>query len=103
RDLVGPLSHGESMAAFDAERALVRRLGGGCALPIGAIARWSAGRIRLVPVVASADGTQATRCDVEAPTPGGAAEKAARALVAGGRPQRPAPAAPGGLPRYALA
>jgi hydroxymethylbilane synthase len=84
RDLVGPLSHVESMAAFDAERALVRRLGGGCALPIGAIARLSGGGIRLVAVVASPDGTQTIRCDVEAPTPGGVAEEAARALVAGG-------------------
>jgi hydroxymethylbilane synthase len=84
RDLVRPLSHVESTAAFDAERALVRRLGGGCALPIGAFARWSSGGIRLVAVVANPDGTQAARCDVEAPTTSGVAEEAARALVAAG-------------------
>jgi hydroxymethylbilane synthase len=84
RDLVGPISRVRSMAAFEAERALVRRLGGGCALPIGALAQLSGGGIRLVAVVASPDGTQTIRCDVEAPTPGDAAEDAARALVAGG-------------------
>jgi hydroxymethylbilane synthase len=84
RDLAGPLEHAPSRAAFDAERTLVRRLGGGCALPIGALAQAAAGSVRMIAVVAGPDGRRVVRTDVEASTPGGAADEAARALLRGG-------------------
>jgi hydroxymethylbilane synthase len=84
RDLVGPISHVRSLAAFDAERALVRRLGGGCALPIGALARAERDGVRLIAVVATPDGRTAVRCDVRGPAPVAAAADAARVLVDGG-------------------
>jgi hydroxymethylbilane synthase len=93
RDLVGAISRVRSMAAFEAERALVRRLGGGCALPIGAlaVAVWdetpdvrTSGDVQVVAVVASPDGRTAVRCDVRGSTPNSAADEAARALLAGG-------------------
>ena len=48
RDLAGPIEHVPSRDAFDAERALVRRLGGGCALPIGALAQAAGGSVRMI-------------------------------------------------------
>jgi hydroxymethylbilane synthase len=84
RDLAGPLEHAPSRDAFDAERALVRRLGGGCALPIGALAQSAGGNVRMIAVVASPDGRRVVRTAVEASTPGGAAQEAARDLLGGG-------------------
>jgi hydroxymethylbilane synthase len=84
RDLAAALEHAPSRDAFDAERALVRRLGGGCALPIGALANASGDRVRMTAVVAGPDGRPVVRTDVEASTPGGAAEEAAGALLGGG-------------------
>lgn len=75
------LDHPASHAALDAERALMRRLGGGCALPLGALARDRDGRIDLVAVVASPDGARVARAAVRAPDPERAAEAAARRLV----------------------
>ena len=84
RDLAGPIQHVPSRDAFDAERALVGRLGGGCALPIGALAQAAGGSVRMIAVVAGPDGRRVVRTDVEASTPGGAAEEAAHALLGGG-------------------
>lgn len=43
-------------AETDCERALLRRLGGGCQVPIGASAMWSEGKLKLYAVVARPDG-----------------------------------------------
>ena len=51
-----PLDHGPSRAAVTAERALLRALGGGCQVPIGAHALVCDGRIRLRAVVVSPGG-----------------------------------------------
>jgi hydroxymethylbilane synthase len=45
-----------SRAETDCERALLRKLGGGCQVPIGANARWREGELQLEAVVASPDG-----------------------------------------------
>jgi hydroxymethylbilane synthase len=81
---LGAIEHNPSRAAFEAERTLVERLGGGCALPIGALADPSADGIRMIAVVARPDGSEIVRADVEAARPSDAAEAAARALLDGG-------------------
>lgn len=55
-ELLAPLNHGETEQAVRAERALMRRLEGGCQVPIGALAHVDKGRITLRGMVASLDG-----------------------------------------------
>ena len=50
-------------AALTAERAVVRRLGGGCQMPIGAHAMVSGERMELTGIVISLDGAQAVRAN----------------------------------------
>ena len=79
-----PLDHTPTRAAFEAERDLVRRLGGGCALPIGALAEQVGGAVRLQAVVASPDGSTMVRATAEAAEPTTTAERVARELFDGG-------------------
>lgn len=74
------LDHPASHQAFDAERALMARLGGGCALPLGALAREKDQRIELVGVVCSPDGRRVARGGARAPTPEDAADAVERVL-----------------------
>jgi hydroxymethylbilane synthase len=83
-EALAPLDHASSRAELEAERALMRRLGGGCSLPLGALASAETDRIRLVAIVLSLDGTNYARTQVDAPTPEEAAEIAALDLMAGG-------------------
>jgi hydroxymethylbilane synthase len=64
-----PLDHASSHLALDAERALMRRLGGGCALPLGAIAAVRGDAVRLAACVAAPDGTRSIRAAAEASSP----------------------------------
>ena len=66
------LDHRPSALALAAERALTRALGGGCALPLGAIAAVKGDAIRLAACVASPDGARfgsAPRPRPRTPTP----------------------------------
>ena len=54
-------------AALTAERALVRALGGGCQVPIGAFAETLDGRLHLRAMVASLDGSQMLRRESSQP------------------------------------
>lgn len=54
---VGAVSDGASLQALVAERALVEALGGGCQMPIGAIAVHDGERLVLSAVVVAPDGT----------------------------------------------
>ena len=54
-------------AALTAERALVRALGGGCQVPIGAFAETRDGRLHLRAIVASLDGSQILRREASQP------------------------------------
>ncbi|HET7235794.1 MAG TPA: hydroxymethylbilane synthase [Actinomycetota bacterium] len=83
-EVVAPLDHAPSRAALEAERALMARLGGGCALPLGAFAQPSASGMKMVAIVLSPDGGRFARAEVEAPTPAEVAELAALDLSAGG-------------------
>jgi len=60
------------------------RLGGGCALPLGAHAEQTAAGMRMVAIVLTPDGARFARAEVEAPTSAEVAELAALDLSAGG-------------------
>jgi hydroxymethylbilane synthase len=68
--LLSPLNHGPTRQAVLAERALLRGLGGGCLVPIGACARVEGERMTLRGAVLTPDGNQR----VAAETSGAAAE-----------------------------
>jgi hydroxymethylbilane synthase len=70
--------------AFEAERSVMARLGGGCALPLGALATVAGEGVRLVAVVATPDGSRIVRAESEAATPEEAAAAASAELLAGG-------------------
>jgi len=72
--------------ALTAERAVVVALGGGCQLPLGAIAIQNGGGFEMHGVVASPDGSRAIRCSVEGSIrdPKGAGERLAEELARGG-------------------
>ncbi|MFH1287302.1 MAG: hydroxymethylbilane synthase [bacterium] len=56
RKLIAPLNHDESYWVILGERALLRRLEGGCQVPIGSWGRVEKGRLVLDGVIASLDG-----------------------------------------------
>jgi hydroxymethylbilane synthase len=80
-DAVSPLDHPPSRAALDAERSLMWRLGGGCALPLGALATVDGAGIVLDAVVATPDGSRLLRARADAPSPDDAAASVAKILI----------------------
>lgn len=78
---VAPLDHAPSHRALDAERSLMWRLGGGCALPLGAYAIVGVESISLSAIVATPDGTTVLRAESEGGTPEDAATAAAKELI----------------------
>jgi len=83
-EAVGLLDHAPSRAALEAERGLMARLGGGCALPLGAFAEVTPNGLRMIAIVLTPDGSRFARSEVQAPTPAEVAELAALDLLAGG-------------------
>ena len=83
-DALAALDHAPSRTALEAERELMARLGGGCALPLGAFAEPTATGVRMVAIVLSPDGGRFARAEVEAATPREVAELAELDLSAGG-------------------
>ena len=69
---VALLDHADTHTAVVAERAVLKALGGGCQVPIGAYATVSEGRVRVLAIVAAPDGSQVIRAEAE----GEAAESA---------------------------
>ncbi len=61
RNLVNKIDHLESRLAITAERALLKKLEGGCQIPIGALGTLKNGRLNLEGVVASLDGKELVR------------------------------------------
>jgi hydroxymethylbilane synthase len=59
--LTRPLDHELTRAATDAERTFLRRLEGGCQIPIGALGTLAGSRLTLHGLVASLDGTTIVR------------------------------------------
>jgi hydroxymethylbilane synthase len=78
------LDHRASRLAFEAERALMRELGGGCALPLGALAAQRGDLLRLAAVVATPDGARVVRAAAEADEPERVANMVASLLRADG-------------------
>jgi hydroxymethylbilane synthase len=60
-DAVQAMDHADTHAAVLAERGVLRALGGGCQVPIGAHATVEGGRLQLLGVVASPDGDEVIR------------------------------------------
>ena len=81
---LAPLDHPGSRAAFEAERSLMWRIGGGCALPLGALATVDGTRVEMLAVVISPDGSRIARVEVVSDSPEGAATLATRELIAEG-------------------
>lgn len=86
RTVVGAIDHAASRRALAAERAVVEALGGGCQVPIGALATHEGDALVLSAIVTSLDGLQAVTRSAR----GGSADadalgrKVAEALLAGG-------------------
>ena len=60
------VDHAPTRVAVEAERALLRRIGGGCLAPLGALGEVAEGRLRLRAAFEAADGTL-VRADAAAP------------------------------------
>ncbi len=68
RALVSALDHAPTRQAVLAERAFLKRVGGGCALPIGAYAEVRGDSLWLVAMLASVDGSVLVKGTWEGPT-----------------------------------
>jgi hydroxymethylbilane synthase len=65
RELAIRINDWRAAAELTAERAVVRRLGGGCQMPIGAHAALGRNRLELTGIVTSLDGARAVRANDE--------------------------------------
>jgi hydroxymethylbilane synthase len=84
RAVLSVLDDSASRRALDAERALTQLLGGGCDVPMGAFAAAKDDRLRLVAVVATADGAKLVRSAAEGTDPAEVASVLAQRLRAEG-------------------
>ncbi len=86
RDLLHAAGDDAAAVALSAERAVVAALGGGCQLPLGAIALLEGSTLRVVGVVASPDGRRVVRRQSREPAtdPVGAGRRLADELVRAG-------------------
>lgn len=57
-ELIRPLDHPESRISAECERAFLRSLGGGCQVPIGAIAQVSGDKVSVRGFISNLDGTK---------------------------------------------
>lgn len=83
-EVLSALDHAASRMALEAERGLMARLGGGCALPLGAFAESVPRGLKLLAIALSPDGSRIVRTQVDGATPDEVAELAALDLSAGG-------------------
>jgi hydroxymethylbilane synthase len=81
---IASLDDGPSRVAVEAEFALVRRLGGGCALPLGGYARTEGDDVRLSGLVATPDGERVLRARARGESAEGAARYVADELLGRG-------------------
>ncbi|TMA53136.1 MAG: hydroxymethylbilane synthase [Deltaproteobacteria bacterium] len=84
RGVLERLDDPPSRLAFEAERAVMAALGGGCALPLGAYATAGVDGVRLIAVVATPGGTEVIRADARAADPTEAAGHVVQALRSAG-------------------
>ncbi len=83
-ELIAFLRHPESTMAVQGERAFLRRLEGGCQVPIAAYGEVQGGRLRLRGLVASLDGSQLFRAEAQGDDPETLGKQLAEALLAQG-------------------
>jgi hydroxymethylbilane synthase len=83
-EALSALDHAPSRMALETERGLMARLGGGCALPLGAFAEPGPRGVQLLAIALSPDGSRIARTEVDGATPEEVAELAALDLSAGG-------------------
>lgn len=86
RGILDAISDPAARISLDAERSVVAALGGGCQLPLGAIALHDNGSIRLRAVVASPDGSEVITREATGPVsdPAGLGRRVADELVGAG-------------------
>ncbi len=82
--IVKTLDDAEARATVDAERALLKALGGGCQVPIGAHARITDGAIHLIAMVASPDGSRLIRGESTGANPADVGAQLGEKLLAQG-------------------
>jgi hydroxymethylbilane synthase len=85
-EVAGRINDNAAAIALTAERAVVRRLGGGCQMPIGAYAEVSGDALAITGIVVSTDGARAAhaRIDGRADEAEAAGEATAEQLLADG-------------------
>ena len=64
---VAALEHGDTRVTTSAERAFLRRLEGGCQIPVGAFGQLEEGRLHLQGIVASLDGDRRVHGEINGP------------------------------------
>jgi hydroxymethylbilane synthase len=86
RALLQPLNDGPTRIAVLAERALLRRLGGGCHVPVGALAQLNGSLLSLRGVIAHPSGTPCLRRALvgESTDPAALGDRLAEELIASG-------------------
>lgn len=84
QELLQPLHHEETSLAVRAERALMRRLEGGCQVPIGALGIVHEETIQLKGMVASLDGQHLLRASAEGQNPEEIGNNVAEQLIVQG-------------------
>ena len=84
--MIHRLSHDDAMQALIAERAVVRALGGGCQMPLGAYAQIAGDQLRLRALVVSHDGQRVIREEATGSRPDALAigDRVAQALLGRG-------------------
>jgi hydroxymethylbilane synthase len=75
------LDHGTTRVAVTAERALLRRIEGGCQVPLGALATLSGNRLTLRASVCALDGSVSMDCDERTHLEGSGSQLAAAAAL----------------------
>ncbi|HWQ40425.1 MAG TPA: hydroxymethylbilane synthase [Desulfosporosinus sp.] len=82
QELLSKLNHAATEQAVRAERALMRKLEGGCQVPIGALAQVVEGQIILHGMVASLDGVRLIRAEAKGTDPETVGLEVAERLIA---------------------
>jgi hydroxymethylbilane synthase len=83
-EVIAFLSHPESAIAVEGERAFLRRLGGGCQVPIAAYGAVEGGRLLLQGLVTRLDGSHLFRAQAQGDDPEEVGTQLAEALLAQG-------------------
>ncbi|ODA41983.1 hydroxymethylbilane synthase [Desulfosporosinus sp. BG] len=81
-ELLSRLNHSDTEQAVCAERALMRKLEGGCQVPIGALAQVMEGQIILRGMVASLDGERLIKAEAKGVDPDEVGQDVASRLIA---------------------